>query len=567
MIARRLMFTGVVSLCAIAGLLASPMALAAKSHGFSSSFGVFVSARGVAVDDSAGASKGDVYVVDQGASGVERFTAAEVEHDEAGVALTGAPLLAPTGVAVDDSGSASAGDVYVADPGEGVVDRFSGATGKLLSAIDGSETPDVGVRGFEPVAVAVDPANGEVFVADAHNGLVDIFSPGGVFVSQFAAGVSGALTGVAVSGEGDVYVTAAGGEALELLAVGGYTSVLPVGVGVSAVSVDPANGNVYLDEGSSVVELNAKGESLGSFGSGSLEGSAGLGVDSTSGTVYAADGASAAIFPEGEAPREPATGTVTGVNSSEATLHGDLVGGESGYYFAYNQGQICTGGGSTQPTAASGSVEVSTPLTGLAPATRYAVCLVATNAFGQTQGSATGFTTSAVPPTIEGESFSDIGSSSVTLNAEIDPNGSSTSYYWEYGPSAAYGSKTPEVSLGEGHSALPVPVHVEGLAASGEYHFRVVTVSVAGTERGTDTTFHTLSTGLLGLPDGRVYERVTPTDERGFSVYTPLVFAFYLSYAEGLYTERPFRAAADGDGVVYVASPSNEWGQRFQRGT
>jgi DNA-binding beta-propeller fold protein YncE len=480
MIARRLMFTGVVSLCAIAGLLASPMALAAKSHGFSSSFGVFASAHGVAVDDSAGTSKGDVYVVDQGASGVERFTAAEAEHDEAGVALTGAPLLAPTGVAVDDSGSASAGDVYVADPGKGAVDRFSGATGKFLSAIDGSETPDVGVRGFEPVAVAADPANGEVFVADAHNGLVDVFSPGGVFVSQFAAGALGALTGIAVSDEGDVYVTAAGGEALELLAAGGYTSVLPVGVGVSAVSVDPVNGNVYLDEGSSIVELNAKGESLGSFGSGSLEGSEGLGVDSASGTVYASDGASAAIFPEGEAPSEPATGAMTGVGSSEATLHGDLVGGESGYYFAYNQGQICAGGGSTQPTAASGSVEVSTPLTGLAPATRYAVCLVATNAFGQTQGSATSFTTSAVPPTIEGESFSDIGSSSVTLDAEIDPNGTSTSYYWEYGPSAAYGSKTPEVSLGEGHSALPAPAHVEGLAASGEYHFRVVAVSAAG---------------------------------------------------------------------------------------
>ncbi len=163
-------------------------------------------------------------------------------------------------------------------------------------------------------------------------------------------------------------------------------------------------------------------------------------------------------------------------------------------------------------------------------------------------------------PSIEGESFSDIGSSSVTLSAQIDPNGASTSYYYEYGPSAAYGSRTPEVFLGEGESALPAPAHVEGLAASGEYHFRVVAVSAAGAERGADATFRMLPTSLLGLPDGRVYERVSPTDEAGFSVYTPNVFRIHLSYSEGLYTERPFRAAANGDGVVYVASPSTSGG-------
>ncbi len=349
MIARRFTLTGVVSLGVLVGLLVgSSLALAVKSHAFSSSFGVFVSARGVAVDDSAGASKGDVYVVDRGASAVDRFTAAEAEHNEPGISLTGASLVSPTGVAVDDSGGASTGDVYVADPGAGVVDRFSGTTGKFLSRIDGSETPDVGVRGFEPVAVVVDPANGEVFVADAHNGVVDVFSPAGVYVSQFAAGVSSALAGIAVNEEGDAYVTAAGGEALELFAEGGYTSVLPVGTGVSAISVNPVSSDVYLDEAYSIVELNGSGESLGSFGSGSLEGSAGVGVDSASGTVYASDGASAAIFPQGETPGEPVTGAATGVNGSEATLHGELAGGESGYYFAYSQGSSCTGGASSE---------------------------------------------------------------------------------------------------------------------------------------------------------------------------------------------------------------------------
>ena len=288
------------------GLLAvSPLALAVKSHGFSSSFGVFVSARGVAVDDSAGASKGDVYVVDQGAPAVERFTAAEAEHDEPGTALTGASLVSPTGVAVDDSGSASAGDVYVADPGAGVVDRFSGATGKFLSRIDGSETPNVGVRGFEPVASRWTRRMVRCSLRMPITAWWMSSPRRGCMSRSSRRACRARLTGIAVNNEGDAYVIAAGGEALELLAEGGYASVLPVGAGVSAVGVDPVSGDVYLDEVYSIVALNASGESLGSFGSGSLEGSTGVGVDSASGTVYASDGASAAIFPEGETPGEP----------------------------------------------------------------------------------------------------------------------------------------------------------------------------------------------------------------------------------------------------------------------
>ncbi len=560
MIVRRFTLVGVVSLCSMMGLLVgSPLALAVKGHAFSSSFGVFVSARGVAVDNSAGASKGDVYVVDQGTPAVERFTAGEAEHDELGATLTGVSLDSPMGVAVDDSGSASAGDVYVADPGAGVVDRFNGATGKFLSRIDGSETPNVGVRGFEPVAVTVDPASGQVFVADAHNGVVDVFSPAGVYVSQFAAGVSSALTGIAVNKEGDVYVTAAGGEAMELLAEGGYASVMPVGAGVSAVSVNSVSGDVYLDEAYSIVALNASGESLGSFGSGSLEGSTGVGVDSANGTVYAADGASAAIFPEGETPGEPVTGAATGVSGSEATLHGELAGGESGYYFAYSQGSSCTGGASTEPTGASGSVEATATLSGLQPATGYTVCLVATNAFGQTQGPAVSFTTTAVPPTIEGESFTDAGSTNVTLNAQINPNGTPTSYYWEYGPSAAYGSRTPEVPIGEGYSAMPASARVEGLAENSEYHFRVVAVSAPGTEHGSDTTFRTLPVAPLGLPDGRVYEMVSSfgSAQNGTAqVYTPSVYGNELALSEGIFTKLPFQVAADGEAAVYAGDPS-----------
>jgi hypothetical protein len=549
-----------VVLCAssISLLLWGAPAQAAVNHGFSASFGAFTSTFGVAVDDSAGASRGDVYVVDQGAAQVDRFTAAQAANDEAGTALTGVSLAGPSAVAVDDSTSLSAGDVYVTEPAEGVVEKFNGATGKYESQIDGSETPNVKARGFEPAGVGVDPANGDLFVTDPHNGVVDIFTATGAYSGQFRSGVLSAPTDVAVNGAGDAYVTTADGEAFELLAEGEYTSVLPLGVGVSAVSVDPVSGDVYLDEGATIAELNANGESLGSFGAGSLGGSAGVGVDSATETVYASSGADADIFVVGETPKEPVTIlSPTGVSSSTATLRGTLAGGETGYYFTYGTGTSCAGE-SSAPSDAAGSVEVSTEVGALAPATQYTACLVATNAFGQTQGSPVTFTTSAVLPSIEGESFSDIGSRSVTLNAQINPHGSPTTYYYEYGPTSAYGSKTAEVSLGGGQSALPVPAQVTDLAGSSEYHFTVVAVNDAGVERGADATFRTLPVGVSGLPDERVYERVSPVSDEDANVYIPQVFGHGLPFSEGIYSERPFEAAANGDAVVYVGdSPSD----------
>jgi hypothetical protein len=163
-------------------------------------------------------------------------------------------------------------------------------------------------------------------------------------------------------------------------------------------------------------------------------------------------------------------------------------------------------------------------------------------------------------PSIEGESFSGVGSSNATLNAQVDPNGAATSYYWEYGPSEAYGLRTPEVSLGESESSLPAPAHLEGLDADSEYHFRVVAVSEAGTEHGSDTTFRTLPASPLGLPDGRVYEMVSSfgSAQNGTAqVYTPDVYNGPLALAEGTFTKVPFEVAADGEATVYAGDPSS----------
>jgi hypothetical protein len=540
-----------VVLCLFASgvLLWSTVAQGAVGHGFSSAFGTFTGAVGVAVDDSTGVSKGDVYVVDQGAGQVDRFTASEAAHGEAGKQLTGAILATPHNVAVDDSGGASAGDVYVTEPTEGVVDKFNGVTGAYEAQLDGHEVPHTG--SFEPVGVGVDPANGDVFVTDAHNGVVDVFTAAGNYSSQFGAGLLVSPAGVAVNGAGDAYVRTANDEVFEFIAAGGYASVLPVGVGVSAVSVDPASGDVYLDQGSRIEELGAGGESLGSFGSGTLSGSAGVGIDSATGTVYASNGAGAAIFTVGETPKEPVvTEAPVEVGGSAATFKGKLAGGETGYYFAYSTGSECTGAGGSGPVETTGSVEVSAVVGGLLPATRYAVCLVATNAFGQTVGPPVTFTTAAVAPSVGEESFSKVDSVSARLSTQIDPEGSATAYYYEYGPTSAYGATTAEVDLGSGQAAVPAVGQLTGLKANSEYHFRVVAVNKGGIEEGVDLAFRTLPVGVQGLSDGRVYEMVTPVSNENAEVYVPE--SFYTVVSEGTDTHLPFQASVNGNAVAYL---------------
>jgi hypothetical protein len=51
------------------------------------------------------------------------------------------------------------------------------------------------------------------------------------------------------------------------------------------------------------------------------------------------------------------------------------------------------------------------------------------------------------------------------LNGSIDPNGSSTSYYFQYGTTTSYGSTTSSQSAGSGSSTVTIgPVYISGLS-------------------------------------------------------------------------------------------------------
>lgn len=77
------------------------------------------------------------------------------------------------------------------------------------------------------------------------------------------------------------------------------------------------------------------------------------------------------------------------------------------------------------------------------------------------------------------------------LEGGVYPNGEATSYYWQYGTSPSYGSRTTAVGVGSGTAPVPVTSQLTHLAPGTTYHYRLVATNSSGTEYGYDGTFTT----------------------------------------------------------------------------
>ena len=84
----------------------------------------------------------------------------------------------------------------------------------------------------------------------------------------------------------------------------------------------------------------------------------------------------------------------------------------------------------------------------------------------------------------------DISNGSAKLNGVVNPNKETTTYYFEYGTTTAYGSKTPDATEG-GNAGKDVSATISGLLANTTYHYRLVATNPSGTDTGNDMTFTT----------------------------------------------------------------------------
>jgi hypothetical protein len=109
-------------------------------------------------------------------------------------------------------------------------------------------------------------------------------------------------------------------------------------------------------------------------------------------------------------------------------------------------------------------------------------------------------------PTVETKPATAVTETGATLVGKINPNGASTKYYFEYGKTTSYGSKTAETTLKSATSEVEVSKIVEGLTAHTTYHFRLVATNQYGTSDGADEVLSTLVGPEVVVTEGKITE-------------------------------------------------------------
>lgn len=78
-----------------------------------------------------------------------------------------------------------------------------------------------------------------------------------------------------------------------------------------------------------------------------------------------------------------------------------------------------------------------------------------------------------------------------TVSGTVNPEGQSTTYYFEYGTTTSYGSQTSVAEAGSGTADVKVSTSIEPLVPNTTYHYRLVATNGSGTTLGTDVSFKT----------------------------------------------------------------------------
>jgi hypothetical protein len=498
--------------------------------------GQFSEPAGIAINES----NENIYVVDKGNDRVEELNAEGKYLSQFNGSETKAGSFSePEGIAVDNSTGPAKGDVYVVDVGHHVVDVFN-AAGKYLSEITGT----IEQIGGTLAGVAVDNS-GDLWLYGSNEntadkpGQVSEFSDTGTPLTKFHNTVLvDSEPGIAVDSKGDVYLLYGPGTVVKYR-VTGLESVEKLGewgeLGESlAVNTNPAAGNVFLATSIGIEEFAPFGEPFSSvplatfataYTPEGIPAFDGLAVDGKNGTVYASQrqeyllgkANSIDVFKYALLPgvtNEPANE----IEKTTATVHGKVKreGLPTKYYFQYceivSYGSCPYKSSTTPTTVVSEDEEVSAKLTGLRAGTSYNYRLVAENENGvnyldyQYNGHVyvkePSFTTLPAVDKLKTEAASGIERTAATLNGSFEPNGKDTHYWFEYGESEAYGSSTAKIDAGTTSGKVVVSAIVNSLKANTLYHFRLVGENAEGKSDGEDLTFTTAQAveGLLTEP-------------------------------------------------------------------
>ena len=485
---------------------------------------------------------------------------------------------APTYLAVDNSGEPSAGDVYVADTGDNLVSKFD-SSGNIVSGWgvagqkNGSDASELPVFGpLDGVAVG---GNGDLYVGGLHySSNVWTYTPSGKYLPPYLN--PGVAPWLKVDAAGNVYAGA-------------------------PYAIDPSSGEVYEDVGPVIdhysidcnPELNGPCEPADLFGDGHLFGAMGIAVDGTSHTVYVANSTHNDVAVFSDVRPDVTTGPTVDVTARSVTLTGQIDpaghGAITQCHFEYGTNrqyghELPCSPDPEEAGSFSETTGVTAVVPNLSPGTEDHYRLVATNAAGATSDGFDRTFTTTQPPGVNGLRAEKLTATSAELIAEINPNGLKSVYRFEYGPTTSYGSSTPipEGTISAGSEDQEQTVQLTGLTPHVVYHYRLVASNEDGTTITEDHAFNfyppscpneavrqqTLSGNL---PDCRAYELVSPGNAGGTQLYPggpntgyatdPPRLAF--AGASGVLPESG-GSPIDANGDLYIATRTNTgWVSRY----
>jgi hypothetical protein len=295
-------------------------------------------------------------------------------------------------------------------------------------------------------------------------------------------------------------------------------------------------------------------------------------------------------FTTSPAIKDLQTDAATNVDTENATLNGTLDpdGYATTYYFewgkdtSYGQATPLPPGTDVEPTT-PGDQSVSAEITNLEAGTTYHFRIVAVNQFGTTRGADETVTTPQAP-SITSFSATNITAESADLIATVNPNGYTTTYWFEYGLTPDYGTKVPvpPAQLPEPTGVQPIDEHITGLEER-TYHFRLVAENEWGEVKTEDQTFdfnvpvgcpnqhQRQQTGAAYLPDCRAYELVSPAQAGGAALFPEGPLS---PYADGKLAFSAFINGIPGAGEsqnaeffmkdLYIATRrQGDWGTKY----
>jgi DNA-binding beta-propeller fold protein YncE len=349
----------------------------------------------------------------------------------------GAPPSQPWGVAIDPA----ANKIYWAD---------NGANAILSANLDGTggggllDTTGATLNG--PLGLAIDPAANKIYWANEGNNTISFANLDG---------------------------TGGGGE----LDTTGATVSVP-----QSVAIDPAANKIYwTNDGNNTISF-ANLDDTGGGGQLNTTG-APIGVPKFLVLLETPSGAGAPVLSGGST-----TGST--LSCSQGVWAADLLGAflyraPASYSYAW------TLGGTTIPGATSTTIVAGSP-------GDYACQVTAHNQAGATSQTSAAHTvsspaapTTAKPPTATTGPATNIAQTSAVLTGTVNPNGSATTYYFQYGTSTAYSKQTSAQNAGSDTTTRSASVSISALLPGTTYHVRIVAMSAAGTTDGTDQTFTT----------------------------------------------------------------------------